>query len=87
MDTTQRETDRFIVRTDEGQEITVIQFTEYERVTVFRDTGDSAKSAESGEVKGLSTLRTADGRPVNSKGSGVYEILGGMTTLRATKVE
>ncbi len=58
------ETDRFIARSNDGEEVEIIKYTEMHKVT-------SGK-----EIAGLKVYKTSRGEPVNRKNDGTYEIPG-----------
>lgn len=53
----ERETDRFLVKTDDGKEYTIIQYQEYISTSSFDN--------PHGEVEGLKSLSTSTGLHVN----------------------
>ncbi len=58
------ETDRFIARSDDGEEVEIIEYTEMEMATPDK------------EVAGLKNYQTSEGKLVNEKDNGTYEIPG-----------
>lgn len=75
-----RTTDEFVVRTEDGREITVVEYTPEHEET--RD-GRSA----TGGIKNVPRLRTADGLPVTDIGDGLYRVLDPGGAVTASRVD
>ena len=56
------ETDRFIARSDDGEEVEIIEYTEMEMATPDK------------EVAGLKNYQTSEGESVHKNNNGTYEI-------------
>ncbi len=69
-----RHTKTFTAVTDDGDEVTIFEFTDFHRCHTTEG---------SSTVQGLKDLRTADGRPVNRKSKGVYHYSASSCFLRS----
>jgi hypothetical protein len=60
-------TDEFMVKTDDGEEYLIIEYTDMVQAGSFED--------PEREIPGLKTLMTTDGQHVNYNEDGTYEIV------------
>ena len=60
------ETDRFLAKSDDGEEIEIIEYTEMKTV--------SAMSIPDKEIPGLKDYQTSEGESVHKNNNGTYEI-------------